>query len=104
MDIEIPAVPVGVLVLLNFFAPYAIAVVTNPRWPAAQKKVVAIVVSLVLAAAVLLVAFLGFGLPIPAWPALLLLAVVVSQASYALVTKNTADATARAVGVGKQTS
>jgi hypothetical protein len=99
IDIAIPAVPVGVLVLLNFFAPYATAIVVDPRWPAAQKKLVAIVVSIALAAIVMLLAW-WLGSPVPAWPVLLLLAVVVSQASYDLVTKRSADALSRTAGSG----
>lgn len=91
MDIAIPAIPVGVMVLLNFFAPYATSLVLQSWWPSAAKKWVAIAVSLVLAAVVLLIAFFGFGEPIPSWPVLLLLAVVVSQASYSLLLKQSAD-------------
>ena len=100
-EIEIPAVPVGVLVLLQFFAPYAIAIVTNSRWPAAQKKLVAIVVSVLLATVVLAFAW-WMGYTLPAWPVLILLGLVVSQASYALVTKDLgADTVQKSVGVGK---
>lgn len=90
-EIAIPAVPVGVLVLLNFLAPYATALVVQPQWETRYKKIVAVVVSLVLAAVVLVLSYVGFGEPVPAWPALLLLAVVVSQASYDLVLKKSAD-------------
>lgn len=99
-QIQIPTVPLALLALVQFLSPYAIAVVTNPVWKPAQKKIVAIVVSILLTAVVLLVAYLGFGEPLPAWPVLFLLAVAVSQASYALITKNTADATAKSIGVG----
>jgi hypothetical protein len=99
IDISIPAIPVGVLVLLNFFAPYATAIVIDPRWPVAQKKLVAVITSIVLAAVVLLFAW-WMGSPVPAWPALILLAVVVSQASYDLVTKRSADALSRTAGSG----
>jgi len=102
MVIDIPTVPAGVLVLLTFFAPYATSIVINPRWSASQKKIVAVIVALVLAAVVMLIAFFGFGLPIPSWPVLLLLSVVISQTSYDLVTKKSADALARSAGVGSQ--
>lgn len=101
-EIIIPAIPAGVTLLLNFFAPYATAFVINPRWTDAQKKIVAIVVSLVLATVVLLIAFLGFGLEVPAWPVLLLVGVLVSQSSYDLVTGTSADRVARTAGTGKQ--
>jgi hypothetical protein len=98
-DIAIPTIPVGILVLLNFFAPYATAVAIDPRWPAARKKLVAIVVSVVLAVVVILFAW-WLGSPIPAWPVLVLLAVVISQASYALIVKQSADALASSTGTG----
>lgn len=101
MNIEIPAIPVGVLVLLQFFAPYAIAIAQNPRWTPAQKKVVAIILSVVLTAVVLAVAVLGFGLPIGSWWVFGLLGVVVSQASYALITGTAARNLSYNVGVGK---
>lgn len=91
MDIAIPAIPAGVLVLLNFLAPYATSLVVQPWWHGAAKKWVAIAVSLVLAGVVLLIAFFGFGLAVPSWPVLLLLGIVVSQASYDLVLKESAD-------------
>jgi len=91
MDIAIPAVPAGVLVLLNFFAPYATSLVVQPWWPTAAKKWVAIGVALVLSAVVLLIAFFGFGEPVPSWPVLLLLGIVVSQTSYDLILKGSAD-------------
>jgi hypothetical protein len=90
-DILIPAIPAGITVLLNFFAPYATALIVSPVWPTAAKKAVAIIVPLLLAGVVLVLAFVGFGIEIPAWPVLLLLAVTVSQASYDLVTKRSAD-------------
>ena len=94
MEIAIPAIPAGVTLLLNFFAPYFTAIVVKPEWSTAAKKTVAIVVAVVLAALVLALAFFGFGVAIPEWPALLLFAVVVSQASYDLITKRSADALA----------
>lgn len=103
MDIEIPAVPLGVLVLLNFFAPYATAVAVNPVWPPAWKKAVAIVVALVLAGVVLLVSYFGYGQVIPSWPVLLLTAIIVSQASYDLITGKSADRLARSAGTGSST-
>lgn len=101
MEIAIPAVPVGVLVLLNFFAPYATSLVVQPFWPTAAKKWVAIGVALALAGVVLLVAFFGFGEPIPSWPALLLLGVVVSQTSYDLLLKQSADRLSVATSAAK---
>lgn len=90
MEIVIPTTPLGVLTLLAFFAPYAIAVINKPAWPARVKKWVAILVPILLALLVLVVYYISTGDVVPAWPVLLLLAVVVCQASYALVTKSTA--------------
>lgn len=90
MDITLPTVPSGVLVLLALFAPFAVAALNGALtfvqkpW---QKRAVAVVVAILLAAAVLVFYFAYTGDVIPAWPALVLLAVVVSQSSYALVTK-----------------
>ena len=98
--IAIPAIPVGITLLLNFFAPYATSLVVNPAWTAKQKKLAAVLVALVLAALVLTIAFLGFGVAVPAWPVLLLLAIAVSQAAYDLVLKKSADALAAAAGTG----
>lgn len=99
--IEIPAIPAGVLTLLQFVAPYAIAIVQNPRWSATQKKIVAIVASVLLTAIVLVVAVVGFGLPVGSWWAFGLLGVVVSQTSYSLVTGSSARNLSYNAGVGR---
>lgn len=95
MNIELPTIPAGVLVLLALVAPYvsawlngALPFVQKP-W---QKKLVAIVVAALLTAAVLAFYYAYTGDVIPQWPVLVLLAIVVAQASYALVTKSTATA------------
>lgn len=95
MDITLPTIPAGVLVVLALVAPYAIGFlngvlpfVTKP-W---QKKALAIVVAVVLAAAVLAFYYAYTGDLIPEWPVLVLLAIAVVQASYALITKPTAAA------------
>lgn len=95
MNIELPTIPAGVLVLLALAAPYAVAALNGALpfvkkpW---QKKMVAIAVALVLTAAVLAFYYAYTGDVIPQWPVLVLLAIVVAQASYALVTKSTATA------------
>lgn len=91
MELTIPAIPAAVIVLLNFFAPYAVAVAVRPEWPTRYKKLVAVIVSAVLAVVVLALAFFGFGVEVPEWPALILVAVSVSQASYDLVLRRSAD-------------
>lgn len=87
---EIPAIPLGLIALLNFFAPYAAAIPINPSWSTAKKRVVAVVTALVIAAIVLAVAW-GLGFEIPSWPLLLVLGVALSQAAYDLVLKKSAD-------------
>ncbi|MGO4488138.1 hypothetical protein [Microbacterium sp. 2RAF4] len=98
MDIVLPTIPAGVLVLLALFAPYVIGVlngvlpfITKP-W---QRKALAIVVAVVLALVVLAFYFVYTGDVLPDWPVLVLLAVVVVQASYALITKPTASVVER---------
>ena len=91
MPIELPGIPAGILTLLALLAPYAIAVINRPHWPAAVKKWVAVVVAIVLGVVVLAFYYVYTGDLIPQWPVLLLLAVIVVQASYALVTKPTAS-------------
>jgi hypothetical protein len=90
MEIAIPTAPVAIITLLGFLSPYIIAIVNQPFWSTTQRKVVGVLGSLVLAAIALLIYYAASGEPLPQWWALLLLALVVSQASYALVTKSTA--------------
>ncbi|WP_417510545.1 hypothetical protein [Microbacterium sp.] len=99
MNIELPTIPAGVLVLLALVAPYAVAALNGwlpfiqKPW---QKKAVSVIVSVVLTAAVLAFYYVYTGDVIPQWPVLVLLAIVVAQASYALVTKSTANAVEQA--------
>ena len=85
MDIIIPAIPVGVLTLLNFFAPYLIALVNHPGWKAGSKRLVAIVVSVLITLVVLVLYYLMTGDAVPAWWVLLLVGVLVCQAAYTLL-------------------
>lgn len=91
MDINLPEVPTGILTLLAFFAPYAIALINNPAWSAAQKKIISVAVPVVLAVAVWVIYFAITGDGLYEWPQMILLAVVVTQASYGLVTKKSAS-------------
>lgn len=91
MSIDLPAIPAGILTLLAFFAPYAIAIINHPSWDPKWKRLVAIVVSIVLALVVMALYFFMTGDLIPQWPVLLLLAIVVTQAAYALVLKPSAN-------------
>lgn len=90
MAIDLPVIPAGLLALLAFFAPYAIAIINHPSWNPKWKRLVAIIVSIVLALVVMVLYYLMTVDLIPQWPVLLLLAIVVSQAAYALVLKPTA--------------
>jgi hypothetical protein len=90
MDVQIPTLPIGIVTLLGFFAPYAVAIVNRPEWSAAQRKWVALVVTFVLAAVALVIYYLATGEALPEWWALALLAIVVGQASYNLVLKPSA--------------
>lgn len=95
MDITLPTIPAGVLVLLGLIAPYVIGAlngvlpfVTKP-W---QKKTLAVVVAGLLAAVVLAFYYVYTGDVVPNWPTLVLLGIVVVQASYSLFTKSSASA------------
>ncbi|CAN7268626.1 hypothetical protein LJR186_001246 [Microbacterium foliorum] len=99
MDIAIPVAPLGVLTLLGFFAPYAVGAL-NGALPfvktAWQKKVVSVAVALVLAAAVIVFYYAITKEPITDWWLFALLAIVIVNASYALVTRDSASAVERA--------
>lgn len=108
MDITIPSIPAGVLTLLAFFAPYAVGLL-NGILPfvrtTAQKRLVAIVVAIVLAAVVIIVYQAVTGQPIGDPWLFGLLSIVVIQASYALVTRDLgAKQIERATNTTPQTS
>ncbi|WP_100811802.1 hypothetical protein [Microbacterium sp. BR1] len=92
MDITLPAIPAGALVLLAFFAPYAQAIIQRPEWPAKWKKVVTVAVAVVLTVIVLAFYYFMTGDVVPAWPVFVILAITVAAASYALITKPSATA------------
>jgi hypothetical protein len=99
--IDIPAIPAGITILLNLFAPYGVSLIVDPKWSAKSKQLISIAVSIVLAVLVLLVSHFGFGQPLPAsWGAILVLAVVIAQASYTLILKESADALSTTKGTG----
>jgi len=101
MEISLPVIPIGVLTLLSFFAPYAIALLNHPGWKAGSKRLVAIVVSIVLALLVLIVYYLITGDIIPDWPMLILLAIVVVQAAYTRLYKSATNLEGRH-GIGSE--
>ncbi|WP_417555579.1 hypothetical protein [Microbacterium sp.] len=92
MDITIPTIPAGVLVLLGLIAPYVQAIIQRPHWSPTWKKVISVGLAVIMTVLVLLFYFAATGDVIPAWPVLVLLALVVAQASYTMVTKSTASA------------
>ena len=100
MDLILPTIPAVITVLLNFFSPYAVALIVDPVWPARYKKLVAILTALLLTAVVLALAFFGFGVVIPAWPLLVLIAITTAQASYDLLLKQSTDRLAKTLGTG----
>lgn len=98
MDIAIPAAPAGILTLLAFFAPYAIGALNGilpfvkTAW---QRKIVSVLFAVVLAAVVIVVYQNLTGQPIGNIWVFLLLAIVIVNASYALITRGTAKALER---------
>jgi hypothetical protein len=92
MDITLPTIPAGVLVLLGLLAPYVQALIQRPHWSPAWKKIISVALAIILTALVLIFYFAATGDVIPDWPVLVLLVVVVAQASYTMVTKASASA------------
>lgn len=103
MEIELPVIPAGALVVLAFFAPYAIAALNGAlpfiKTPL-QKKLVTVLVAVVLAAIVLVFYYAMSGDALPAWPAFVILSLLVVSASYALVTKASANKVEAAASKG----
>ncbi|WP_017793890.1 hypothetical protein [Leucobacter salsicius] len=77
------------LTLLSFLAPYAIALINHPSWPARWKRTIAIAVSLLLTLIVLGFYYWQTGDVMPQWPVLILLGLVVSQAAFTLLWPST---------------
>lgn len=100
MNIVLPEIPAGALVLLAFFAPYLVSLLNGvlpfvtKAW---HKKLVTIVVSVFLAVVVLAFYYWLSGDVLPSWPAFVILSLLVTSASYALVTKPTATKVEQAV-------
>jgi hypothetical protein len=102
MEITIPLMPSGLAALLAFLSPYAIAVINHPGWPAKYKRLVALIVTAVLAGVSMLLyyALTGYLYPNPAQFFLLFL--VISQAAYALILKSSAKAFEAFIGTGSK--
>lgn len=99
MNIELPAIPAGIIVLLGLLSPYAIALANDPTWTKGTKKVVSIVVSLLLSVVVILGYYLLTGDTPLGWPWMILLLILVSQTSYSLITKRSATEVEKHYGV-----
>jgi len=91
VNIELPAIPAGVLTLLSVLAPYAIAFINHPSWPAGSKRIIAVAVSLALTLVVLGGYYAFTGDLVPQWPVLILLGVVVSQAAFSALWPHVKD-------------
>lgn len=95
MEINLPVIPTGILTLLSFFAPYAVALINSPKWKPGSKRLVAVTVSIVLALAVLVLYYVMTGDLVPDWPILIVLAITVCQAAYTLLYKPVSDVEAK---------
>lgn len=104
MEFEIPVVPAVILLVLQFISPYIVSLFSNFQWAPGQKKLVAVIVSFVLAAVVLLVSLWVGWLPADLSPlgivTLVLLGLGIQQAAYGLIFKESADDVMRTKGVG----
>jgi hypothetical protein len=102
MDITLPLMPSGLTVLLAFFSPYAVAVVNHPAWPVKYKRLVALVVTVLLAAISMLFYYLMTGYVVPDPAQFIVLFLIISQAAYALVLKSSAKTFESFIGVGSK--
>lgn len=100
MNIELPTIPAGVLVLLGLVAPYLQAIIQRPSWRPWVKRVLSVVLALVLTGLVLAFYYAATGVVVPDWPVLALLAIVVAQTSYGLITRDTAAKVERTLNPG----
>jgi hypothetical protein len=98
MDITLPLMPSGLTVLLAFFSPYAVAVVNPPAWPVKYKRLVALVVTVLLAAISMLFYYLMTGYVVPDPAQFIVLFLIISQAAYALVLKSSAKTLEAVIG------
>jgi len=103
--LQMPVLPAGVLLLLSFFGTYATAALNGwlefvkEPW---QKKVVSAVVSVILAAVVIVFYYAMTGDVLPSWPVFVILSIMTAAASYAIVTKRTASRVERSAGVTRK--
>lgn len=96
---EIPAsveIPAAVVAIIGVLSPYVIALVNNPRWSPNSKRVLAVVGSLVLTVLGLAGYYIWTREPVPELVPMLILGLVVSQATFALIAKPSAARLERA--------
>lgn len=105
MDFSIPVVPAVILLVLQFISPYITSAFVAFNMSSATKKLVAVIVSFVLAAVVLLVSLWVGWIPTDTSPlgivTLVLLGLGIQQAAYGLLFKESADELSKSFGVGK---
>lgn len=97
--IDLPEIPALALTVVNLLAPYLVAIVNHPRWSPNSKRILAVMVSVLLSVVALLVVQVASGEPVESWVTLVILGILVSQTSYALVTKKSATALEKSVGI-----
>ena len=98
MEVTLPLIPSGITVLLAFFTPYAIAVINHPAWAPKYKRLVALIVTVLLAGVSMLFYYMMTGHVFPDPAQFILLFLIISQAAYALILKPSAKALESAVG------
>lgn len=101
MELDLPAIPAGVLTLIAFFLPYGQAVLQRPGWTESQKKLLSIALALGVTAAALAFYYLITGDLLPSWPVFILLVLVVSQTSYSMLLRPSATKVETAVNSGE---
>lgn len=91
-DFTLPVAPVALTAILGLLAPYVVAIVNRPQWSPNAKRIVSVLATVALTVVALVLFYAVTKEPVPEWPQLVLLAIVVSQAAYALLLKPTAVA------------
>lgn len=90
--IELPTLPAGLVAVLGLLTPYAIALLSNPKWSPAAHRLMAVAVSLLVSVAAIFLYYGASEEPVPSLWQLILLGLLVSQAAYALIAKPSAKA------------
>lgn len=103
-SITLPVVPLGAVVVVNFFAPYLVSLLVAQSWAAKTKQMVGAAVSIVLTAFALCVIHFGFGISLGdnIW-LVVLLGLMAMFSFYDTFHKQLADALTMTKGVGSIT-